>query len=460
MKLNHGCSVCKPPDQLEPLQEITLFTTALCNLKCTYCYICKDNSNALKKIDEDIRQDWEAHNYVSRLRTEMRQEDLDSIRNISLWGGEPLIGIRRFSGQFEEFYKLLPALERIDFSTNLTLPNAVPLIQELADTIGAVSKKEKFYIDVQISIDGPEEINDPNRGEGTTGKILENYQKLLRVKLPRNVGIRVTTKPTLSVDTMDWFLEESNVRSYFAFFDESFRLPFTEADPAIESVFLGIPNYAEPYGYTQADGRKFAEVCRVFQKVSHDHDFPAFRGRSLVPYVDRYSMGGQQANFREFYCGGGCGKLVYSATLTPHGRYSVCHRTLFDSYVEYHNSARTEKLSAKQDYVDDGCNFGLEDFRRHRKSMNLIYFNPSKLIYSDAKTMIKLAANSGVIASKYGNEEQAAEVMDFMCRPGMCLASNMELCHSLFVQPYWWIRLFLNGAMDTMLEELKEYEHE
>ena len=34
--------------------NITLFTTALCNLNCGYCYICKDATGCLKQIDDDL----------------------------------------------------------------------------------------------------------------------------------------------------------------------------------------------------------------------------------------------------------------------------------------------------------------------------------------------------------------------------------------------------------------------
>ena len=39
-------------------KHCTLFTTALCNLNCSYCYICKDSEGGLHQIDKDIENDF------------------------------------------------------------------------------------------------------------------------------------------------------------------------------------------------------------------------------------------------------------------------------------------------------------------------------------------------------------------------------------------------------------------
>lgn len=44
---------------------LTVFTTALCNLNCSYCYICKDKNGGLKQIDEDIKKMFENGDYIT-----------------------------------------------------------------------------------------------------------------------------------------------------------------------------------------------------------------------------------------------------------------------------------------------------------------------------------------------------------------------------------------------------------
>jgi len=45
----------------------------------------------------------------------------DHLTDISLWGGEPFLGIYRFIDHIEDFFKAFPHVEHIDVSTNLNL---------------------------------------------------------------------------------------------------------------------------------------------------------------------------------------------------------------------------------------------------------------------------------------------------------------------------------------------------
>ena len=50
-----------------PIRHATIFTTALCNLNCKYCYICKDTAGGLKHIDEDIIQSFENREFIKTI---------------------------------------------------------------------------------------------------------------------------------------------------------------------------------------------------------------------------------------------------------------------------------------------------------------------------------------------------------------------------------------------------------
>lgn len=441
---------------IEPLQSITLFTTALCNLKCSYCYICKDNLNSLAKMDQDIKNDWEQNNYISRLKRDFPKTDLNNINHISLWGGEPLIGMDRFTPKFLQFKELLPNLNWLDFSTNLTLPNAIEIIEDLLKTIASSNKyndKNQFILDLQISIDGPEELNDVSRGKGVTSKILNNYKKLLKLKVPENIKIMVSTKPTLSLESIKDFKSLEYVKNYYKFFDEEFYERYILDNRSKNlNLFLGIANYAEPYDYTTQDGLQLAEVYKIFEEVSQKNNFKAFQGRSLVPYVSRYPMRASNINKPISYeTGGACGKLVFDACLIPNDKYAVCHRSLFDGYVDYHNS----KVGEIDGEYEDNCTFDLTQYNKLRYALNQIYHSSNKQIKIDMDQMINLHALAGTIDSKYILPKNRLPVINFMGQVAMCLDSNMHLQGSLYVQPYWWIKFLLNGAFDSILRETK-----
>lgn len=443
-------------EYIEPLQSITLFTTALCNLKCSYCYICKDNMNSLAKMDQEIKKDWEDNNYINRLKSDFSKTDLNNINHISLWGGEPLIGMDRFIPKVNEFKELLPNFNWIDFSTNLTLPNAVDIIEDLLNAISFnknFTNKNWCNIDLQISIDGPEELNDSSRGKGVTSKILDNYNRLLKIKVPDNIKLAISTKPTLSMDSIESFKSLDYVNNYYKFFDTEFYEKYLLDNKSDNlRLFLGIANYAEPYDYTTQDGLQLAEVYKVFEEASHKNNFKGFYRRSLVPYVSRYPI--LASNLKKSFCyecGGACGKIVFDACLIPKNKYAVCHRSLFDGYVDYHNS----RIGGVDEDYEDNCTFDLSQYNKLRYALNQIYHNSNKQIKIDMDQMINLHALAGTIDSKYLLPQNRLPVVNFMGQVAMCLDSNMHLHGSLYTQPYWWIKFLLNGAFDSILREIK-----
>lgn len=439
---------------------ITLYTTALCNLNCTYCYICKDNTNALKEIDNDIKEDWETGNYIKRLKEDFPPTYLKTIKRIDLWGGETLIGMDRFTNSFLDFCKVLPNFQNISFSTNLVVPNTIEILQRLLNKISEKPDRV-FYIDLQISIDGPEEINDKNRGKGVCKKVLENYNKLLELNIPENVDIYICTKPTLSNDTFDYFLNKENCKNFYLFFNDNFYIPFRKNKiTKIKEVFCGIPNYAEPYNYSVEDGVTLAVIFKNFQEVEKENDIPAFRNRSLVPYVSRnYNPNINIFAPYEYSCGGGCGKLVHDITMITKNKYSVCHRSIFDAYIDYSNTKKNNNGMTYDEYLlQSRAAMTKEDFFKARKALIKSYLYPSKWTTVDIDSMILLSAKAGLILPKYLKKKNRIPVVNFMSGVSPCLDSNYRLQGSFFVQPCWWIRLLLNGAFDIMLEEIQKLQ--
>ena len=113
---------------------VTLFTTALCNLNCGYCYICKDKDGNLKQIDDDIKEMFDTGQHIKQVL------DVDpnikySLDTISLWGGEPFLGVYRFIDHIEEWFSTFENLRNVDASTNLCLPDHFERIQDLVNAI-------------------------------------------------------------------------------------------------------------------------------------------------------------------------------------------------------------------------------------------------------------------------------------------------------------------------------------
>lgn len=169
---------------------VVLNVTFRCNMRCGYCY----------------------EQYFDRRDTDFTTEELTGLiddlgrmgtRSITLGGGEPLL--REDIGHIIERIKA-NGIE-CGFNTNGTL---VP------SKIDALKKADMIC----VSIDGPKEMNDANRGAGTFEKIMDGINAAL------DAGIKVHTTTVLTrhnCDSIDWVVEMAREKGIQAEFNLLFH---------------------------------------------------------------------------------------------------------------------------------------------------------------------------------------------------------------------------------------------
>ncbi len=137
--------------------------TASCNLNCPYCY----STHYLKERPLGKEEVLEL----------LREAASNGINYINYTGGDPLIR-RDISEILEGTVDL-----GIDASifTNLTLLN-----RDIA------SKISRFDIEVMTSLDGPREIYERVKGQGTWEKFLRGIEELKRMNIPFHVNITIS----------------------------------------------------------------------------------------------------------------------------------------------------------------------------------------------------------------------------------------------------------------------------
>ena len=169
---------------------VVLNTTFRCNLKCGYCY-----GQYFNRSDTDFSTD-ELLKLI---------DDLGKMgtRSITLGGGEPLV--RNDIGDIIKRIKE-KGLE-CGMNTNGTLiPKRI---------------NELKHIDmVTVSIDGPKEMNDKNRGEGSFDKIMAGIEAAL------DSGIKTHTTTVITkynYDCVDWIVEMAKDKGIQAEFNFLFN---------------------------------------------------------------------------------------------------------------------------------------------------------------------------------------------------------------------------------------------
>ena len=98
------------------LTILNLYTAAICNLNCVYCYI--DKSPSLQKIDDILDKSFSSDYYFNYSKEIFKPEELQEIH---FWGGEPSMGLHRMYALLPKFIEYYPNLKGFAMSTNFTI---------------------------------------------------------------------------------------------------------------------------------------------------------------------------------------------------------------------------------------------------------------------------------------------------------------------------------------------------
>lgn len=188
---------------------VVLQVTEKCNLRCKMCYEWGDNGSYLKK------------NNLNNLSVHKIEEIFSDLRDYNvyyeLFGGEPML-----HPQFADILKLIKRYNcTVDIPTNGTL----------------LSKYYKEVVDanirrIWISLDGPKEVNDAQRGQNvyvraTEGiKDLQKYKKEIGSKYPL-VGVTFVVTPDNYKYLKSFYVEEVS-KMNVDYFSIEFQLFITE----------------------------------------------------------------------------------------------------------------------------------------------------------------------------------------------------------------------------------------
>lgn len=445
------------------IRHATIFTTALCNLNCKYCYICKDSAGGLKYIDNDIKRSFEENEFINSILS--YGEDVENtLEGIGLWGGEPLLHLERFTNQIQEWFNAFPNLRSFDTSTNFALPNAIGQLEDLFAAINKYGPNNHYVFALQISIDGYEEMTDFGRGKNVTKNLLNNFYQLLNLKYNKNkIELKVSLKPTVSKETFVFLDSVEKCQKWFDFFNNEMWIPWDSAGRPFE-FSLSLFNCALPTEWSKEDGYEFAKITKNLSQV----DVSSLRGwdgyYSTIPMAHRIIMAKvENHSFKNPYCGGSCGAYTSSITPIPGNKFTVCHRGLFDNYVEYCNNTNNIDYmnGLSKDYFSakdrDQWIFTLDRLKEMSHNMTPLDTCPHQIFYTDYMVFIKEYAKAGIIDEKYLNPKEIEATLAHYLDNSFCMQDG-------FIQSGTWttiatyeIPLMYNGAMDIAIQETNKY---
>lgn len=429
-----------------------LYSTAKCNLRCTYCYI---NKNAgLEAIDRVLADSFADENYYFDFIREYFPSRGD-LRELEIWGGEPFLHMERMFPTLHKLIGFYPFFRRFFASTNFSYPDWT---DKLFDTLRqfAPYTPRRFDVHLQLSLDGPEHITDATRGKGTTAKCLENFTRLLERagEVPENVSLFLAFKPTLSVQTMYELDTKDKIIDYFQFF-ETLIQRVRELDLPNLAVNNPVPNIGVPAPATREDGLYFARLvqnCRELEQENEEQHYFVYY-RDITPFSSNVRPKEEDTyNYPCFNCGTGSKNVGF----LPNRLISSCHNGFVDVLEDYErcfvrdpDSSIDGKLfhSTRNKFTHTA-----ENYKNYERQVGFYNCDGSLCRMGALAGFIRTLAIAGEIDGQYASEEGASRgAALFQSCTCNCLRDNYQVTGSTTLPPEGMIKLLLNGAVEHIM---------
>lgn len=431
-----------------------IYTSAVCNLNCTYCYI--DKNKALVTIDNILKESFEGDYYINFMKDMF--PDPYQLRNLETWGGEPFIGMDRCYRLIDQMINHFPNFNSFFSSTNLTTPDWMDQFKGLVDTFARHPERE-FSICIQLSLDGPKEITDRNRGEGVTEKFTKNFGLLVDFlrNAPKNITFNLHTKPTFDMSSVEIMLDKQKIIEYYQFM-ESYIHKIRCLNKDNVRMSTSIPNTASPLPHTVEDGVKFAKLCKLMKEVEKENVT-----RKYFKYYERITLYSEGFNCTEgdsfrctnFTCGTGYSNIGF----LPYDRISTCHNGFVDLISEY----KKESIKSKGHTIDfrlfverSKSRFCLtkDEYKLFESQMIKYNIPDTTSRLTNMVALIITMARSGQILERYIDPVEALNAARFLRnKTAFCVRDNHAVTGSITLQPLGIYRLLLNGAKEIIEDE-------
>lgn len=438
-----------------------ILTSSGCPTSCRYCFLPKVTS--LKEFLPKIKKKVDSGEYIEEL------EKLygDKLEHLSFWGLEPLTTLSYFHAITQVAIDKFPRLKHIGFSTNMFLDPKI-----IVNFVKCLPKDKDFNFDIQISIDGPPEITDGNRGENATKKIKTNFYDLLIMLNDIDLGklnISFSFKPTIDIGNIDWFLGSvSRLYGYFIFFDMLIDGAYLHnKNKNVQLKLNGIPTLAVPGFYTTTDGTKLSKFFNMLHDIECDNSsrdlFFHIKG-CLNAYEERFMRDlrfGSEYNEKAgmFTCSGGDSNFQ----LDCDGNVHLCHRTLFYESKEFIDALiSNEFIHGREEAVSNGMIGNVKkkwivNNKDQAEINRFLYITGNYHNWAFTRSHLSLGiiyelASSGQISKVFLDEEMASWFAVFVHTALSCPAENLLSNGSIYIPPLSNFRMFGNGAFESIFK--------
>ncbi len=258
------------------------------------------------------------------------------------------MGMQEFISYIPDFFKNFPNWNLLQFSTSFIGSNDILIIQQLINCIEEWTPHQ-FIIKMQISIDGTNELNDYNRGIGTTNKILSNINNL---SIQANqVKLQITTNSILDKNTLYMINSYEDMKNWFEFYLNNFP----------EEIRFGLFRPAQSFEWNKEDGIQYAKLLTWANQWYNNN--PIDRERFIWPFHKAKTLDLCAATAPHM-------QIAFS----PQGEQCLCHRAVLEGL----SNKEISKIQINLTYVFDLL---MDYYYKYKDNISLDDYRESFYIY-------------------------------------------------------------------------------
>lgn len=453
----------------ERRNTVVLYPNGTCNLNCKYCTI--DKNPVLKEIDLELDKSFQGDYYFNQIKKYFPRKD--QLLRMETWGGEPFLRMDRIYNTLQKCIEYYPFFSTLYSSTNFSYDNWLNQFMGLMQILAKYSYRH-FNFELQLSVDGPEYINDTNRGKGVTKKCIENFDKLIQLfnqnQFPENITLHCAIKGTWDLNCIHILNNKEKLIEFFQFYEDNFIEKVRKRFDNNITIGATVPNLAVPSPATQADGIIFSELIQKCREIEIENKLQHyFKYYTIITPFDNE----QCKSPYNTYCYGscGCGSGASMVGLLPYNLISICHEgytEIVDEYKKYANKRDDTNMTVNIDKFFNNEKLLLctteEEYILHEKKMECYLNENSTARFASSVNLILALAMAGQIDSKYLNENEALKAAKYIyTNVPYCIKCNYRETGSFTMEHSDTYKLLLNGAMDFLTNYdtwFKEYSNE
>lgn len=462
------------------IRKLMVLGSTVCNLNCSYCYLSNQHrNNSYVLLNKKIQKAWIDGTYVNNIKKVFESIECgpNTVEDIEIWGGEPLIITNNLVKPIYELLTYFPYVNSMNIPTNFTRINGlIDFIESIEkakeDTNWSKKSSKRMQLHIQLSIDAPAGDIQTNCHQVDWQVYRDNVENLCRqiseLQPLKNIEVDFEWHATLPFEIIDKYLTKvEDIEHYlnefheFGLYTKGVIKKYNLQRYVMQSVGTMYPHTAQPYKISIEDALKAKNNLYILNYIQSHLDY-IFRDGSHIYAENGFSLGGTSLLNPNPVCleSGIMGlTIMYDGTICECPcDFILCEPTYWEwikenpiMQQEYRDSMMKYRfyinpITASQQEKDDYDWYTYDSYR----------LNNSTAIHLMMNWGLEISKSGQIDCSYYKNPERLLKHMFQFNNDYGCPREQIPAVHNCYMVSQYVMRRWYNGLTEMAQEDLKQ----